>query len=140
MGSSHFDYPYTCHIIDREIDNFKESVEETLKELIEDICPYIDSSKNLELSKYWSDEIFSKVEDCFEKTRSSNSDLRDYATKQVDELIDKITELEDEIKYSNDTIIDQEDTIQNLKDTIKDLQDTIQENESEIIILSQNTF
>jgi len=91
-----FYYPYTCPVIDDNINDAKESVKYIIESLLHDSREegFEDSS----IDYYFSD-IWSNIEHYFENVRSSNADIRGAAEKQVDECETKIAELESDCEY-----------------------------------------
>ena len=39
-----FDYPITCPEIDRNISHFEDSLERSLEDIFEQLCPFVDNS------------------------------------------------------------------------------------------------
>lgn len=92
-----FDYNYTCPIIDKNIKDAKKIIQEYLNDLISDLSPLIPAGTREELTTSYTENLYSDLEDCFEKVRESNSDMRKAAERQIEDLEDKIENLNTQV-------------------------------------------
>jgi hypothetical protein len=97
MSKNNLDFPHTCRKIDKEIDSAKGVIENYLADLVIDICPYITAGISEEIAKTWADKIYSDISGCFEIVRDTNSDMREQANKQINDLLDEITDLKEQL-------------------------------------------
>jgi|APGre2960657404_1045060.scaffolds.fasta_scaffold01666_12 gas vesicle protein len=96
------DFAYTCPIIDRNIREAKQTIEDYLASLIEDICPYLDGEKLKELAKDNTEPLYKDLECIFEKVRETNEDMRKQAERQIKDLESEIQEKDSRIQYLED--------------------------------------
>ncbi len=92
------DYSYTCPKIDKEIDLVKSTIEDHLKDYIEQLCPLMSTDTILELRSQWAKEMYDNIESAFETVRETNEDMRKAAENQIGKLEEKISELEGDIE------------------------------------------
>jgi hypothetical protein len=88
-----FDYRYTCPEIDKEIDNFKESLSDHLIDLISELNPmFAETNKEQKYREDWVKIIYDSVEGCFEGVRRANEDMRKEAESQIENLTEELEE------------------------------------------------
>lgn len=143
--SKNFNYGWTCPDIDKQIDIFKSSLSDRLDKLIEELSPkFAETSNSTQYREDWLETIYEDAENCFEKVRSCNSDIRNAAEKQIQELEDeleeerrlrnhfeteaedlqrKLTKNEEELEATYDKLSNAEDEVESLKDELYNLQD-----------------
>jgi len=97
-----FEHPNTCSDIDIGKKAAKESIEEHLQELVEEICPMLKGQDYTDFVDKWKELFFEDVECCIEEIRTSNEEMRSSAESQVDKLdseIEELQQLEDDNEY-----------------------------------------
>lgn len=99
-----FDYNYTCPIIDKNIKDAKQIIEDCFNDLISDLSPMIPAGTREELATSFTENLYSDLEDCFERVRESNSDIRQAAERQIEDLEDKMQALQAEIEEKENRI------------------------------------
>ena len=92
------DYSYTCTKINKEIGLVKSTIEDHLKDFIEQLCPLMSADTVLGLRSQWANEMYDNIESAFETVRETNEDMRKAAEYQIGKLEEKISELEGDIK------------------------------------------
>ena len=101
------DYGNTCPDIDKQIKYFKESLEDYLRDLVDECCPLLGGEDLNIFVKKWTNAIFGEAEPIFEKIRSTNSDMRKEADKQIEALkkdLDLAHDQISELRYELDQI------------------------------------
>lgn len=102
------DYPYTCPDINAMIDSSKRDIESSLSEAlegsIEDMLP-IEYKAVLEGEVAY---LHGLITDYFETLRNINSDMRDTADRQIEELENRVEELECDLDDMRDQIRDRD--------------------------------
>lgn len=90
-----FDYAHSCPKIDAAIRSAKNEIVSKIDSIVSDCCPLLDRSK---LVDEWAEELYSALEDIFEETRCTNSDMRDAAENQLGAMQAEIDRLESEVE------------------------------------------
>lgn len=117
--SHSFDYKYTCPIIDKEIDRSKDIIREEIQELISSISPFVTGDSLYDLVSEYTEQLYKRLEPCFETTRSSNEGMRTEADNQISSLGEELDSLQED---TNIRIQSLEDEIQSLNDRIQELE------------------
>lgn len=147
--SKNFNYGWTCPDIDKQIDIFKSDLSNRLDELIGELSPkFAETSTFIQYREDWLKTIYGDAENCFEEVRTCNSDIRDAAEKQIQDLIDELeeekrlrqhyeTEAEDlqrkldrsesDLEIVRDELSDAEDEVESLQDRLHDAHNIINE-------------
>lgn len=98
-GFKMFDYPYTCPKIDKNIEQFKGSLENFLESLVQDLNPmYADTEQFKSYVQNKAEEFYEEVEPLFEDVREANSNLRNAAEHQLTKLQQQVEQLESQIE------------------------------------------
>lgn len=97
---SNFKYPHTCPKVDSLISEAKNIIFSAFEDLLKDASPLIPDEEVNRIANSYADDLYSSLEDIFEGTRQTNSDMRSAAERQIDELEDSIRDLKDEIEHS----------------------------------------
>jgi len=93
MSRKNFDYGYTCPDIDKEISNFESTLNDNLIDLISELNPmFSETNKEREYREGWAESIYDSAENCFEKVRETNQDMRKEAEYQIENLIEELEE------------------------------------------------
>lgn len=119
------DYPWTCSVIDDEIDSARQDFHWFVSEIIEEIAPNLEN-KDKEI-KEWTEYFYSKAENVFENTRSSNNDIREKADTQIEKLEEQISDLEGELKETQDNCESLEGDLYQARNDIQDLKYTLRD-------------
>lgn len=77
------DFPHTCPTIDRERDSFLEAIDDFQEDISRDLHLDIDQREDLKFQLDYLREDFKAM---IETLRTLNSNMRDEADKQLDEL------------------------------------------------------
>lgn len=93
-----FDFPYTCPLIDKEIEYCKNTIENYLTDYIEKLCPLMPEEEIKKISKQWGKDLYDAISSCFEIIRETNEKIRNEAEKQIDILENEIEILKSEIE------------------------------------------
>ncbi len=112
---SNFEYPYTCPDINRHINTFKDKMSDYVDEIIDDLSPLFARTK--EAMAYREDclrEIYEFAEDCFEKTRDTNLDMRREAERQIQRLSEELEEANSKLQVAEQLVEDLESEIAEL--------------------------
>jgi uncharacterized protein YicC (UPF0701 family) len=89
-----FDYANTCPEIDAAIRQAKSEIESFIDDILSDACGLLEKKQREALSESYAEQLYSNLEDAFEKARSSNEKMRDEADSQISDLKDEISNLE----------------------------------------------
>ena len=93
MAKRSFDYKHTCPDIDLQIRYFKEVLSDKLVDLISELNPmFAETNKEREYREGWVESIYDSAENCFEKVRETNQDMRKEAEYQIENLIEELEE------------------------------------------------
>lgn len=92
-----FDYSYTCSDIDREISKAKSHIEENILDIVKECSPLLQDEPLNDFVKDCSNHLYQCLEDCFEITRNTNSDMRKDAENRIESLEDIISELQTDL-------------------------------------------
>lgn len=119
-----FNYPHTCPHIDKNITHFQSELFGAVEEIVEYFSPaYKQDFEGTTIYKNiiesFVDSIYLKAESIIEDVRKCNSDIRDYAEKVIDNLVDEIGDLEEQIK-------DKDYDIEKLEETVDDLESQVE--------------
>ena len=128
-----FDYPNTCPQIDNEIGNAHQYISYFLKSMILKITQYTGTSEVDEIADDFASDLYRLLEPIFENTRKTNSDMRDYAETQIQNLHMEISDLKDSIQDKNYKI-------EELENLLSDYQSDYRDLESEIKILNDKIY
>jgi hypothetical protein len=96
MSRYSLNHGHTCPLIDRAIDDAKETISDTFYDTLEELCPVInmDSPEAREWVKDAMENLYSNLESVFEDLRSTNEDLRSAAEQQIAECVSELEEAE----------------------------------------------
>jgi len=92
-----FNYPATCPKIDKAIDSARGEIKYFIKNLLSDACGLLSNEQRELLAKDYSDKLYSYLEAIFEETRQSNSDMREEAEAQVEQIQQELDSLKKEL-------------------------------------------
>ena len=93
------DFNHTCSIINRNIEYAKQSIENNLDGLLDEVCPMLDGPTRRRFLDEQVNVMYETFSEYFENIRSTNEDMRSTADKQIDDLENKVSELEEEVEY-----------------------------------------
>lgn len=113
------DYEWTCPNIDREIDQFKNTIEGYLEDMIDECCPMLESKQKDNFIKRYVNNIYYEVKYNFEDVRKTNVDMREKADKQIDQLESEIEDMENELEDRDNQITDLEGQVFELESKLK---------------------
>jgi len=92
------DYSHTCSDIDREKDSAKEVIHQEISYIITDEMPL---PEDHDFDETWInnkvDEIWDRVDSCFEVCRETNVDMRKAADDQISDLESEIDDLKEQV-------------------------------------------
>lgn len=91
------DFKNTCNDIDENANSLRAHVDERITELIEEICPKIDSEEKERIVNEKTTEIMEEFDNRFEKVRDLNKEMRYVADEQINELETEIGKKDSEI-------------------------------------------
>ncbi len=94
---SGFDYKWTCPEINRSISSADSEISEALRILISKLRPDFSIDEVYAMAKTEADDLYERLEPCFENVRDENSKMRDAAEKQISDLEGEVAEKEEEI-------------------------------------------
>lgn len=97
-----FDYPYTCPKIDKCIDEAEDKISDFLSDCLQEALPLLSTETHNFLVKIWTQDLYMSLEKIFEETRSSNSEMRNAAEKQIKELENLLSQTELDVEYWKD--------------------------------------
>lgn len=103
-----FKYPYTCPIVDNGIATLETLIKDNLSDVLGEILPDlpgVDYSEYLinTADSFWK-SIESDATECYEQVRQSNSDIRDAASDQINDIQSSSESFEQEIDELNNDI------------------------------------
>ena len=98
MRQVNFDYPNTCPKIDSAISEAKEQMESYIEDILIDACGLLPDKTRRELAADYAKELYRRIEDAFEEVRTTNTDIRDEADRQIGRLKDELESLGHELK------------------------------------------
>ncbi|WP_294767458.1 hypothetical protein [uncultured Rhodoferax sp.] len=98
MRSVAFDYPDTCPRINRAINAAREQISDFLDDLLYEACGLLPKEVRQNLVEQYTKDLYEKLEDAFEETRSTNVDMREEADSQIKVLKDQVSDLEHQLK------------------------------------------
>ncbi len=93
-----FDYKYTCPDIDNVLNSVKDIFEVFLIEAIEDVAPDMNQSDKDEFISMHTKDVEERIIMEFDVVRSINSDMRDEASVQIENLESEIDNLKSNIR------------------------------------------
>lgn len=113
-----FSYRYTCPIIDDNINEFRDTVEDFLKDVIHQCSPLVSDIDLDKKAEEYEEDLYNMVEKYFENLRACNSDMRDEADEQIENVENEVEEKEEQIRDLDDRIEELEKEVEELKDEI----------------------
>ena len=116
-----FEYSYTCPLIDKQIRAILDCLEEDLKDLLNN------EDTRLEDVKYYALDMYSRIECYIEEVRTINSNMRDSAQKQIEELGNIIDDLQYDLDQKNRECDSLEYDVNNLIGEIENLKEELNE-------------
>ncbi len=87
------DYGYTCPDIDKNIESYKQDIEDNFRHAFENHTD-LDDDEILAIAKDYAYGLYQDFEGSFEAVRATNEDLRKQAEYQIAELETRIENLE----------------------------------------------
>lgn len=117
-----FEHPWTCPIIDKNINYAKSTIQEFLNDLLEDSVPILGELDRKHICDKQSAILYRDLENIFEDVRRSNEEMRQSAEKQIDSLESDISDLEYELEECESKIVDLNEEIDSLRSTIKEME------------------
>ena len=110
-----FDFGNTCPDIDKNIKDFKTSIQDTIEQIIEECSPMIPSATRKDLAAKWVDNLYRwDAEGVFENVRECNLDMRKEAERQIGSLEDQVSDLQNELDDANDQIESLKEELKNV--------------------------
>ncbi len=101
------DFHWTCQNIDKNIQTFKDNVEVSLEDFMDEITPlFTNTEAGKSLIQKFTKQIYEENESIFEDMRDENFEMRSQADKQIEELEEHIEELDKEIEELNEKLED----------------------------------
>lgn len=98
MRAISFDYPDTCPKINRAINSAQSQISDFLDDLLYEACGLLPKETRQKLVEQYAKDLYEKLADAFEETRSTNVDMREEADSQIKTLKDQISDLEHQLK------------------------------------------
>tara|TARA_R110002020_G_scaffold279976_3_gene495769 strand:- start:1178 stop:1537 length:360 start_codon:yes stop_codon:yes gene_type:complete len=95
-----FDYPWTCPLIDSQLDNIKDSLYTGMSDLLSNI----DSFDGEDIDQYlkpYMDYTYESLLESYEVVRTSNEDIRKAAESSIERLEEELELKEGEIEGLN---------------------------------------
>lgn len=117
-----FDYGYTCTIIDKDIDSIKSVLDNYLTDVIDEVSPKFEGDVRQDFINTYVDNIYQEISDHIESIRSSNSDIRDAAEKQIESIEERMQEMEEEKQELEERIDSLESDLSDANNLIDELQ------------------
>lgn len=108
-------YGNTCGIIDYGIDSFEDNCREEIKDLLQDIFPYLDNEEVEHVLEDKVKKICSYFEEYAEVVRDTNIEMREAADEQIEDLEIRVSELEDNVNDLEDEIDEKDSSIEKLE-------------------------
>lgn len=122
-----FDFAWTCPDINKQIEKIQSELIELAEEIIVDVSPYVDGNSLLKLKQQWGASMYERIEQYIEGVRSTNSDMRDQAEKQMEDMKDEIDTLKKDNRDFERQIDDMQRHIEDLEYAKNELQKDLDE-------------
>ena len=106
-----FDYSHTCPGIDKSIKEFKNNIEYSLIDMLDECCPLLSDEVKKNLISGYVESIYDDFESSFEDVRKSNEDMRKAADIQIDEFESKNDDLKSELDDLKEVVNDLENEL-----------------------------
>ena len=116
------DFGYTCGTIDDNINSFKSEIEDTLDQVLDEVCPVFGGKDRADFVKEWLEHTYKNCELIFEDVRKCNEDMRSQAELQISDLEREKEELEEQIGEKDDNINDLQYELGVLEGRVRDLE------------------
>ena len=112
------DFNHTCYFINNNIAYAKQSIEDNLDNLLDEVCPMLDGTTRRKFLDEQVNIMYETFGEYFENIRSTNEDMRSTADKQIDDLEEKVSELEEEVKFLETKVEDLEEKVEELQEQL----------------------
>ena len=109
------DFNHTCSVINSNIAYAKQSIENNLDNLLDEVCPMLDGPTRRRFLDEQVNVMYETFGEYFENIRSTNEDMRSTADKQIDDLENKVSELEEEVEYLRRKLEETEEKVEELQ-------------------------
>jgi len=86
-------FGFTCGDIDGAINSSRDAIRSHIKGIIEQVCPMLSESTLNELTEENTNYLIDEIASEFETLRGLNSDMREQADRQIDNLEDELSEM-----------------------------------------------
>jgi len=123
------DYSHTCPEIDKEIENFKDSIDSVLSNMLDETNPLLEGKQKQDIIDNYVEDLYNSIDDPFESVRRCNEDMRTEADDQIETLEERVDELSSELD-------DRVDEIEDLTNNLGVSEERVRELEAENLELS----
>lgn len=122
-----FDFAWTCPDINKQIEKIQSELIDLAEEIITDISPYVEGNALLKIKNQWGASMYIRIEQYVENIRSTNTDMRDSAEKQMEDMKDEIDTLKRDNKDFERQVDDLQSKIEQLESDKEELQKDLDE-------------